>query len=206
MVISKQLQGLKVLCLTGALAATAGIANADVTGSLWEGDGSANADNVPGGPPNVTFTAPGVSFASGGAYTIGEFLASGGAAIGSGAGELGNTMLNTHIQLTGNVFLTAGDNFFDITHDDGARIQVAGIGTPLDVPGPTAPVTTPFDIVAPATGLYMFTLDYNECCGPPAVLSWTFPNGGPVGAPDGGATCLLLSLAGVGLALVRRLT
>ena len=189
---SKINQTIKALCATGALLATVGAARADISGKLWEGDATGDASIVPGGTPDVTFSAPGVNFASGGAYTIGEFLASGGSSILTGAGELGNSMFDTHIELTGSVFLNAGNNSFNIDHDDGTTISITGIGNVLNVPGPTAPVVTPFNINAPAAGLYDFTLEYNECCGAPAVLSWTFPTGAPVGAPDAGSTAMFL--------------
>jgi VPDSG-CTERM motif len=49
-------------------------------------------------------------------------------------------------------------------------------------------------------------LDYNECCGPPAVLQWQYPAGGPItgNAPDGGCTLALLGLGLTGLAALRK--
>jgi len=200
-----QFRCIKAACVIGAAVLAAATARADVTGSLWEGDGSGNADIVPGGTPNVTFTSPGINFDSRvTGYSIGQFLA--GSTILTGASELGNAVDNVHIQLTGTIFLTAGANPFNITHDDGLRLVLdGGIGNVLDTPGPTPPTTTAVSIVAPATGVYTFTLDYNECCGPPAVLQWTYPSGAPVtGAPDGGTTLVLLGLAVSGLGALRR--
>jgi hypothetical protein len=207
MISSNQLPGLKVLGLAGAIVAMAGMANAAgvVTGSLWEGDSSGDASMIPPGSPNATFTSPLINFASGGLYTIGEFLSSAGSTILTGFGELGNTMDNTHIELKGSVFLSAGANNFDITHDDGVVVSVATIGTVLSVPLPTSPVTTPFTVNAPSAGAYSFTVEYNECCGAPAVLSLDTPNGAPVNfVPDAGATFALLGLSVAGLAAMRK--
>ena len=185
--------------------------HADVSGSLWEG-AAASADSIPSGSPDVTFTSSQIYYNSDlGGYTIGDFLNSAGttSTILTGSGELGNTSDNTFIRLTGQIYLTAGLNAFQVGHDDGLNISLdGGIGTVLDEPGPTGFTLTPFNITAPSTGLYDFTLDYNECCGPPAVLEWAFPSGAPLtgGVPDGGTTLSLLglSLAGLG-AFARRL-
>lgn len=206
MLNTKQMEKLKLLGIVGVLAVAAGVAQAQVTGSLWEGDGSGNADVVPSGTPNVTFTATAINFASGPLYTIGEFLASDGATALTGLGELGNPLDNTHIQLTGNIALTAGVNSFAVGHDDGLRINVTGIGTVLDVPGPTGFTLTPFTITAPSAGVYAFVLDYNECCGPPADLAWQYPNGQPVtgNVPEVGSTLVLLGLGLTGLTTLRK--
>ena len=194
--------------VASALMCAGVVANAQVTGSLWEGDLSDNADIVPGGPASVTFTSSQIEYSSGGAYTIGEFLGSDGTVttINTGASELGNSMDNTHIQLNGTIFLSAGANAFSIGHDDGLRLVLGGgIGNVLDAPGGTSFVLTPFTITAPSSGNYSFTLDYNECCGSPADLEWAYPNGIPVtGAPDGGTTLALMGLSLTGLGIFAR--
>jgi hypothetical protein len=181
-------------CLVGALLLT-GRSHAVVSGSIWENDVSNDASVVPGGTPDVTFTTSGINFQSGGAYTIGEWISSAGGSVSTGAGELGNTLSDTHMELKGTVFLSAGVNNFNVGHDDGLVVSVAGIGTVLSDPGPTAFVNTPFVINAPASGNYNFTVEYNECCGPPADLLWAFPSGRAVGAPDTGSTAGLLAIA-----------
>jgi hypothetical protein len=114
---------------------------------------------------------------------------------------------NIHVQLNGMIFLASGANPFGVGHDDGLRIDVAGLGTVLDTPGPTAFVLTPFTINNPgAAGVFPFTLDYNECCGPPAFLEWAFPNGAPItgNVPDAGTTLGLFGLGLTGLAAFAR--
>jgi hypothetical protein len=203
--------------LVVALAITP-FAHAQVSGSLWEGW---TADTVLGGPPattpDVTFTSNQIDFGDAGygfptPYTIGGFLngnAAGGVPSGTapttvtvltGAGELGNTDDNTYVQLTGTIYLNAGDNDFGVGHDDGVVISIAGIGTVLSAPGPTAFDLSPFTITAPTAGDYTYTVDYNECCGAPAALEWAYPSGKPIGtAPDATST---LPLIGTGLAML----
>ena len=176
---------------------SAAVAHAQVNGSLWENDLSDNAGVVPGGAPNVTFTTPGINFHSGIAYTIGEFLTSASSSVLTGAGELGNSLDNVHIQLTGSLFLSAGDNLFSVQHDDGLVLQISGLGTVLDAHIPTPPIVTPFTVHNTlGAGIYSYTLDYNECCGAPAALAWVYPTGQPVGSvPDAASTLTLLGLA-----------
>ena len=183
---------------------------ATVNGSLWENFFAGNADVAPSGSPNMTFTSSQIYFGSPDDSTISGFLNYSGTTttILTGAGDAGNIADNLFIQLTGQIYLTAGANAFQVGHDDGLNINVAGIGTVLDQPNPTSFVLTPFNITAPTSGLYDFTLDYNECCGAPAYLEWAFPSGAPItgSVPDGGTTMSLLglSLAGLG-AFARRL-
>jgi hypothetical protein len=104
-----------------------------------------------------------------------------------------DTANNTYYVFTGSIFLNAGVNDFTIEHDDGLTVSLdGGIGEVLDDPGPTAAVSTPFDITAPTAGVYKYTLDYDECCGPPAVLQFAYPSGVPVGStPEPGTWALL---------------
>ena len=164
------------LRVLGALAALLlGVtAHADIIGSIWENNstGAHNATpaNVPATPPDVTFDIAGTSInlASGGAYTIGEFLTSGGATITNGAGHAGDTMLNTIFNFTGTVSVTNGETF-TAGHDDGLTFIIDGIKV-IDDPGPTGFTNTTETYTGP-TGNFAFQLVYGECCGAPADLS-----------------------------------
>lgn len=175
-----------------------------VTGSIWESDptgaGNATIANVPGTTPDVTFSAPStpLSFASGGAYTIGEFLASGGATILTGASHAGDTLLNTLFDFKGFVTVATGDSF-TVGHDDGLTLVIGGL-TVINVPGPTAFVVTTDTYTGPS-GTLPFELVYGECCGSPADLSISLPLVTPTPEP---LTLGLFGLGLVGLGMVRR--
>ncbi len=82
---------------------------------------------MPGRAADVTFTAPTpLNFASGGLYTIGEFLTSGGATVLTGASELGNTLFDTIFNFTGTVTVTTGQTF-TAGHDDGLTLVIGGL-------------------------------------------------------------------------------
>ena len=207
MLINNQLQRLKVLCTACALMVAAGAAQAQVSGSGWTGQSLSLV--IPGTTPNVTFTSPGINFNSAVStyYTIGSWLNTGGATgvSYSGGAASGDSIDNMIFRLTGSVYLTAGANTLDIGHDDGVIVSITGIGTVLNVPGPTAYVLSPYTFTAPSTGVYNFEVDYQEVQGPPAVLVMQYPNGEPVGrVPDGGCTVGLLGLGLTGLAALRK--
>ncbi len=105
---------------------------------------------------------------------------------------------NTFFRFSGQTYLDAGDNSFSVPHDDGLVLTIDGLGVVVNTPGPTAPVTTPFNVVAPSAGLYNFTLTYAECCGPPAVLRFIV-NDVPVGTAPEPTTLVLLGMGLVGL-------
>ena len=181
-----------LLISAAVVLATPGVSNAGaLTGELWlttdfAAGGPCCSGGGPGADPSnpVFSTNPDATFNPGTilydsrvtGYTIGQFLntstfGSPSAAFTSagGANALANDIL---IEITGTVGLSAGANTFDVSHDDGVVISIAGIGTVLNAAGPTAPVDTPFTVNAPTTGNYSFVLTYAECCGPPAVLEW----------------------------------
>jgi hypothetical protein len=156
----------------GALLLSAPV-RADIFGSIWENNPGAASDaipsNVPGSTPDVTFDLPGTSinFESGGAYTIGEFLASGGATITTGASEAGNTLDNTIFNITGTVSVNTGDTF-TAGHDDGLTFIIGG-DTVISAPGPTSFTPSTGTYTGPS-GDFPFEIVYGECCGPPGDL------------------------------------
>jgi hypothetical protein len=174
--------------------ATVGAQANTVFGSIWENDstgaGSATPANVPLTTPNITFTAPDpLAFASGSLYTIGEFLSSGnGSTVLTGAGDLGNTMVNTLFNFTGSVTVTHNQTF-TAGHDDGLTLVIDGI-TVINDPGPTSFVNTTETYTGP-TGTFAFQLVYGECCGAPANLSIDLPLQSPT-VPDSGSTMAML--------------
>lgn len=146
---------------------------ADILGSIWENQTAASQNatpaNVPATTPNVTFDIPGtaINFQSGGLYTIGEFLSSGGAAITSGASHAGDTLDNTIFNITGTVTVTTGETF-SAGHDDGLTF-IIGSDTVINAPLPTGFVLTTETYTGPS-GNFPFQLVYGECCGAPADL------------------------------------
>ena len=164
-----------------AVSLSAGIAHADVLGSIWENDptGAENAipSNVPGTTPNVTFDISGTTnifFTSGSLYTIGEFLNSetthepgSTVTVTSGNGDLGNTLNNTLFEFTGNVSVTNGQTF-TAGHDDGLTFTIGG-NTVISAPLGTAFTQTTGTYNGP-TGTFPFQIVYGESFGPPAAL------------------------------------
>jgi hypothetical protein len=73
--------------------------------------------------------------------------------------------------ITGTVTLNAGDNIFDILHDDGVMLYIDGFNVD-DRPWPTGVYSYPFPVTAPVAGDYAFTLEYSACCGFPSQLTW----------------------------------
>ncbi len=112
------------------IAAPAQAANT-VTGSIWENQAAASQNaipgNVPGTPADVTFaTVAPINFASGGLYTIGEFLGSGnGSTILTGSSHLGDSLVNTIFDFKGTVSVTNGQQF-TAGHDDGLTLTIGG--------------------------------------------------------------------------------
>ena len=196
----------------GALATMASVAVASsahaslVLGSIWENDptgaGSATIANIPVTTPDVTFSVgTPINFASGGLYTIGEFLSSGGATIITGAGEAGNTLDNTFFEFTGTVAVTTGDTF-TAGHDDGLTLVIGG-STVIDAPGPTSFATTTETYSGPS-GNQPFTLVYGECCGAPADLTISGLNlTSPIPEPSTWAM-MLVGFASLGFAAFGR--
>jgi hypothetical protein len=173
-----------------------------ITGSIWENfpavtgneDGSlANVATMMGNrAADITFSVNSpLTFDSrnaGDGYTIGGFLATGGASgITYGGGTAsGDSLDNTLFYFAGVVSMVSGE-IFTVTHDDGLQLMIGGVLV-VDVPGPTAPDVTTYTW-AGATGNYDFELAYAEVDGPPGVLETSLPF---QSAPDGGSTLALL--------------
>jgi len=189
-----------------ALISFTGLAQANVAiGSIWENQAAAGANatiaNIPVTAPNVTFSVnTPINFSSiVGGYTIGGFLASGGATILTGLGEAGNTLNNTFFEFTGVVSVTNGQTF-TVTHDDGLTL-VIGANTVVNSPLPTSPVTTTVTYTGP-TGTLPFTLVYGEVFGPPAVLNISLPL---TAVPEPSTwAMIILGFAGIGFMAYRR--
>ena len=168
--------------------ASVGTVQASVSGSLWENTGAwgenwSGSDSGPGanvtpiGSPTVTFTVPNgaLDFDSrnaGNGYTIGGWLATGGATIVTGTGEAGNTMDNTIVTMSGTVSVTSGETF-TVQQDDGLVLTIAG-NLVLNNPGPHSPTGYTGTYNGP-TGNEPFTLEYAEINGAPAVLAINLP-------------------------------
>lgn len=199
---------LKILAGAIGALAIAGTANASINVSIWTNQATAASNATIAqaaglGTPTATTTVGAINFDSSNpnGYTIGGFLNN--PVLPSAVATAG--LNNTYMLFTGSTYLNAGVNSFSIPHDDGLELFMTGIGTVLSHPGPTSPVTTPFNVTAPSAGFYNFTMSYGECCGPPARLEFDV-NGAPVGGIPEPATwaMMLLGFFGLGAMLRRR--
>jgi len=183
---------LKIAGLAAIVSASMATAQAQITGYLWDSSVSGLSDsspNVPSVPPStspsVTFTVPNGSLnfnsgsgdgSPGDGYTIGGFLASGGATVTGGtlstAGANTFNLDNTLIQLVGQVTVVNGQSY-NVEHDDGVVLTI-GSTTLVNEPDPTSAVTTDYTWTG-ASGTYSFDLLYAEVKGPPAVLITSLP-------------------------------
>ncbi len=202
---------------TGAAMALAGSASAAITVSIYHTDPNAAAASadatlaqaasmVADATVNISaidFTNAPVNNSD--LFTIGAFLNN---PAGLSASVAGMTLDNTYFLFTGTTFLNAGMNSFVVPHDDGLQLNFPGL-TPslvIDQPGPTAEVDTPFNVNAPAAGVYAFQLSYGETHSGPAVLRFQVNDrtvGG--GVPEPAAWALMIvGFGGAGAVLRRR--
>ncbi len=182
----------------GALILSLGLAsaaNAVTTVSIYYNQPAAAANATISqagtlGAANATVTVGAINYntSNSNATTIGAFL---GNPAGLSAPTATHILNNTYFLFTGQTFLNAGNNSFSIPHDDGLELAIGGIGIVLSQPGPTAAVTSPFNVVAPSAGLYNFTLAFGETEGGPSVIRFDV-NGSPGGIPEPTTWALLM--------------
>src|SRR5262249_16253965 len=114
--------------------------------------GNAIPANVPATTPDVTFTVnTPIAFDSAGLFTVGEFLASGGATVLTGAANLSHTLGDTLFNFTGTVTVTTGQTF-TAGHDDGLTLIIGGLKV-IDAPLPTAFAVTTVTYTGPSGNL-----------------------------------------------------
>ncbi|GAC1356831.1 MAG: hypothetical protein NVSMB3_03280 [Acidobacteriaceae bacterium] len=178
-------------CFAAALLCV-GIAHADtVTGSVYTTTpfpAPLSPLETPPGTLLGTFTTNNITlFSPGGAsYTVGGFLASGGATVtGLSSAVASMTLNNKELKFVGTTFLQGGV-VYSVTHDDGAflylnGVQVLGAGSG----NPTDPKTDTFSVAT--TGAYSFDLLYAEVNNSPATLNFT----GPLATPEPSSFVLL---------------
>ena len=126
------------------------------------------------------------SDAANNSYTLGGFLATGGATILSGTeAALAANLNNTVFEFTGSVTVTNGQSI-QAGHDDGLQLMI-GNNLVINAPGPTAFSTTAVTYSGPS-GTFPFDLVYGETQGPPAVLGISLPQTSQIvslpGTPD----------------------
>jgi hypothetical protein len=106
-------------------------------------------------------------------YTLGSFLASGGATVLTGTqAALAANLNNTVFEFTGSVTVANGQSI-QAGHDDGLQLMI-GNNLVIDAPGPTAFSTTAVTYTG-LSGTFPFDLVYGETQGPPAVLGISLP-------------------------------
>ncbi len=182
----------KLLLVILATVASVGLAQADISGSLWHVPEAISQNaipgNVPGTTPDVTFNVSS-PFNFFGTDTVGNWLASSAASgiientPGTLASLMDNSSIGTLLDFMGFVTVTNGQTF-TVEHDDGLTLIIGGV-TVINAPGPTSPVITTETYSGP-DGTFPFNLVFGECCGSPSRLEISLPLS-PVPGPVVGA-------------------
>jgi hypothetical protein len=168
--------GLSVIVIGLAVLAFTGTANATTYNGVAFCNEAAVSSNTPtsatldaakaGGTQCASFSASAINFSGDapGAYNLGGFLSSNGAASGitylngfSGSSDINDTLW----VFTGTAHFTNGQ-VFNVEHDDGTNMYVNGANV-LSAPGPTPPVVSTFTYSGP-TGNFDFQFIFTECC------------------------------------------
>src|ERR1700730_1884408 len=179
-------------CMAVLLAAVAPLTHADITSAIvYTGipnpNNAADPANQGAGLASASFTigALGIDFTSGPSpYTVVGFLNNPTFSNQVNGFNPNGTADNLELVITGSLFLNAGNNSLVVGQDDGAVLNIAGFGNVVNAPGPTSFSNSPFTVNAPSAGLYNFTLEYTECCGPPADLLFTVNSPHITSAPE----------------------
>lgn len=196
---------------------TTAAANATIAAnSTATGTGSIGSAAGNGG---ATFTTNSINYNEGGTGTgslntfLGTTAASFSNVVGAfdstaGVSNQNNLTYGTYILFTGQIYLSAGDHTFSITHDDGAQLSVAGLFSNFGSPGPTSQETeTTSSYHVSTAGVFAFSLSYGEVNGLPAVLQFQVDGNNPTFVAPEPSTFLSASMAGlIGLGglLIRR--
>jgi hypothetical protein len=175
----------RIIAVLALLAATAGPAQAQISGTVYENTLAAQNAVVGADTSDSTgsahFTTSSINYSeSGPPGTVAAFLNNPTFTGATGSfdpnaqvtGPVNGT--GTYIVLTGTLHLNAGANNFSITHDDGVQFQINGTNV-ISSPGPTPSEVSNGSYTAASAGNYSFTLAYGEVNGLPAVLQTTLP-------------------------------
>ena len=198
---------LTAAALTASVIATAGAADAAIVGKIWSNTGGIDASTTPANNsslPSANFSVGQINYNSSvTGYTPALFLNNPIFTNLTNGFDPNGTLDNTFILITGQTFLNAGDNSFNVPHDDGVVLSVNGTNY-INQPGPTSAVNSPFTVNVASAGLYDFRLQYSEVQGAPAVLGFSVNSAPVTGTPEPASFALMGSALTAGIVLVRR--